>query len=244
MRWVDERGWLVVEEDELEDVGAHLEGTEVIFGRVVVDVDVFPSVAEVTLPSEEAYESTLVDECVGFWWMVVVFVDFGKAVREVVFLVEDGVREGELDPLEVGEDFLHLRHGVFFEAIVVVDVEETAAEEVGAEVVDFLGGEGDVAVAGDVDVGVVEEVAAADVDGGILRGEVHVELGVAEGDEVGEGGWVGVPIAAAAVFDESNGGLALEVEREEGEKEGEKERVFHSDGLVLGRLMREMLATA
>ena len=39
-------------EYELEDVGSHLEGFEVVLHSVVVDVDVFPSVAEVALPGE------------------------------------------------------------------------------------------------------------------------------------------------------------------------------------------------
>ena len=64
-------------------------------------------------------------------------------------------------------------------------------------------------MAGHVDEGVVEELAAAHVDNGIFGSEVHACVGVAEGYEVGEGGGVGIPVAAPAVFEECYLGLAF-----------------------------------
>ena len=61
-----------------------------------------------------------------------------------------------------------------------------------------------------VDEGVVEQFGAAHVDHRVVGCEVHVGVGVAVGDEVGEGGGVGVPIAAAAIFEERDGGLGVE----------------------------------
>ena len=137
------------------------------------------------------------------------FVYLGQAVGEVVFLMEDRVGVGQLYPFEFGKDFFHLFHGELFEAVVVVDMEETAAEEVGAEVVGFLSAEGYVAVSGDVDVWVVEQVAAAYINGGVLRCKVHVELRVAECDEVRKRCGVGVPVAASVVFQQSDGSLCM-----------------------------------
>ena len=191
-----------VGEDVLQDVFAHAEGFLACGLAVVVDVGVFPAVAEVAFPGEEADEASVVEEAVGARGQVVVLVDFGEAVGEVVFLVEDGVAGWQFDKFEFGEYQLHLREDILFDAVVVVDVEESPAEQVVAEVLPFRAVECHVAVAGHVDEGVVEEFAAAHADNGIVGGEVHVGVGVAEGDEVGERGGVGVPVASTAIFEE------------------------------------------
>ena len=157
------------------------------------------------------------EEAVGAWGQVVVLVDLGEAVGEVVFLVEDGVAGWQFDKFKFGEYQLHLREDVLFDAVVVVDVEESPAEQVVAEVLPFLAVERHVAVAGHVDEGVVEEFAAAHVDYGIVGGEVHVGVGIAEGDEVGERGGVGIPVAATAIFEQRQLGLGVEGGHEEGE---------------------------
>ena len=78
-------------EDVLQDVFAHAEGFLACGLAVVVDVGVFPAVAEVAFPGEEADEASVVEEAVGARGQVVVLVNLGEAVGEVVFLVEDGV---------------------------------------------------------------------------------------------------------------------------------------------------------
>ena len=173
-------------EDVLQDVFAHLEGFLAGGLAVVVHVGVFPAVAEVALPAEEAYQPPLPDEAVAAWGQVVVLMDFGQAVGEMVFLVVDGVGEGQFDKVELGEHLFHLRDDEVFEAVVVVDVEEAASDEVVAEVLRFLGVEDHVAVAGHVEEGVVEYLAAAHIDYGVVGGEVHLCVGVAVGYEVGE----------------------------------------------------------
>ena len=65
-------------------------------------------------------------------------------------------------------------------------------------------GESHVAVTGHVEEGVVEYLAASYVDHGIFGVEFHLLVGVAEGDEVGERGGVGIPVAAAIVFEQGN----------------------------------------
>ena len=203
-------GERLVGEDVLEDVEPHAEGFLAGGLAVVVYVGVFPAVAEVALPGEEADEAAFPDEAVAAGGQVVVLVDFGQAVGEVVFLVVDGVGEGEFDKVEFGKDLLHGGDDEGLDAIVVVDMEEAAADEVVAEVLGFLVREDDVAVAGHVDEGVVEQFRAAHVDHRVGGCEVHVGVGVAEGDEVGEGGGVGVPVAATAIFEQRDGGLGVE----------------------------------
>ena len=110
----------------------------------------------------------------------------GQPVGEVVSLVVDGMGEGELHEVELGEDLFHGWDDELTEAVVVVDMQETSTYEVVAEVLRLLGGEDDVAVAGHVDEGVVEQFGTAHVDNGVLCGEVHLGIGVAEGYEVGE----------------------------------------------------------
>ena len=197
----------VFQEDVLEDIGAHLEGFKMSGGRVVVDVGVLPAVAEVTLVGKEAHQPSFEKEAIGPWRLVVVLMDLGKPFGEVETLVEYGMRGRELHEVGLGHDTFHLRHNIVLQAVVVVDMEEAAGEEVVAEIGRFGGREDDIAVAGEVDKRIVEEIGATDIDGGVLRIEVHGELAVAESEKVGQGSRVGVPVAAATVFEESDGSL-------------------------------------
>ena len=109
-------------ENKLQNVLAHLEGFLADGLAVVVHIGVFPTVAEVTFVGEETYQTALIDKAVGSWREVVVFVNFGQTVGEVVFLVEDGVGERQFDKIEFREDFFHLRDDVVLDAVVVVDM--------------------------------------------------------------------------------------------------------------------------
>ena len=83
-------------------------------------------------------------------------------------------------------------------------MQEAATDEVGAEVLYLAVAEDHVAVARHVEKGVVEDFGAAHIDGGVLRLETHLLVLVAESDEVGERGGVGVPVATATVFQEGD----------------------------------------
>ena len=115
----------------MQDILAHLEGFLAGGLAVVVHIGVLPAVAEVAFPREEAYQPAFVYEPVTSGGEVVVFVYFWEAVGEMVFLVIDGVGEGEFHKVEFGEYPFHLGDDEFAEAVVVVDVEETAAYKVG-----------------------------------------------------------------------------------------------------------------
>ena len=209
----------VVEEDVGEDVLPHLQCLRARGLAVVVYVLVFPAVTQVALPTEEADEASFPNEAVALRCFVVVFVNLGKPVGEMVLLMVDGMREGELDKLEFGKDLLHLGQDEFFKSVVVVNVQKASANQVVAKVFGFLCRKEDVAVAGDVEEGVAEDLAAADIDDGVLRLQAHVEVGIAEGDEVGQRGGVGVPVAATVVFEEGELGLGLDRRGVEGCKQ-------------------------
>ena len=122
--------WGLVGEGVADDVFAHFQGLEARLLAVVVDILVLPAVAEVALPGEEAHQTSFPYEAVAFGWLVVVLVYFRQAVGEVIFLVVDGMAKGQFDKIQFGEDFLHLRHDEFAQAVVVVDVQESAADKV------------------------------------------------------------------------------------------------------------------
>ena len=109
-------------ENKLQNVLAHLEGFLARGLAVVVHIGVFPTVAEVTFVGKETYQTALIDKAIGSRGEVVVFVYLGQSVGEVVFLVEDGVGEGQFDKVEFWEDFFHLRDDVVLDAVVVVDM--------------------------------------------------------------------------------------------------------------------------
>lgn len=164
-----------------------------------MDILILPTVAEVALPAEETNQTALVDKSIAFGREVVVFVDFGESVGEIVSLMIDGVTEGEFDEIEFGEDFLHLWHNKLTEAVVIVDMQEASSYQVIAQILSLLSGEDDIAVASDMKEGIVEYFTASHIDGGIFGVEVHMLILVAEGDEVGEGGGVGIPVATTIV---------------------------------------------
>ena len=198
---------------------------------VVVDILVFPAVAKVAFPGEETDEAAFVDESVALGWFVVVFVDLGKSVGKVVALVVDRVGEGQFDKVEFGEDFFHLGNDEFFESIVVVDMQKTSANEVVAQVLRLLRGEDHVAVACHVEEWIVENLAAAYIDLGVFK--VHLGVLVAESDEVGQGGWIGIPVAAATVFEKCDLCLGTDSMIDTEEQAKDKESGFHFFGCSL-----------
>ena len=87
--------------------------------------------------------------------------------------MEDGVVVGQLHKLQLGEHLLHLRPDVGRHTVVVVRVQETAGDEVGAQVFGFRIGEGHIAVTGHVHEWIAEEIRTADLHGRGLRFERH-----------------------------------------------------------------------
>jgi hypothetical protein len=76
----------------------------VFLGCIVVDVLVFPAIAEVGFEAVEANEATFVDKTVTFRRLLVMLMDLWQAVVEVELLVVDGVIKGQLHQLKLREN--------------------------------------------------------------------------------------------------------------------------------------------
>jgi hypothetical protein len=85
-----------------------------------MDFRVFPAITEVCLMCEESHQFIAVEKAVELRGFVIVFVDFGQAIRELVVAGEDRMVSGEGFELTFWEDlsegFLSIRE----EAVIVV----------------------------------------------------------------------------------------------------------------------------
>ena len=93
---------------------------------VVVDSNVLPAVAKVALVAEEADEPAIDKQTETLRRQVVVLVNFGQAVVEMVCGVVNEVTERQFHKLLVGEHLLHFAAHIMLNAIVVVDVQKAA----------------------------------------------------------------------------------------------------------------------
>lgn len=166
---------------------------------------VFPAVAQVALIGVEAHDAAFVQERERLRRLVVVLVHLGQAAAAVIEdLVEDGMRERYRHELLLRKHLLHLASDEGIQAVVVVDMQEAAAGEVTAQVFGLGLAEDDVAVAGHMHERIVEDIGAADLNGGIVVPQLKRRLGVAETDEAGQRSGIGVPVAAATVFEQGD----------------------------------------
>ena len=161
---------------------------------------VLPPVTEVALPGEEAYKTALIDEAVTLGGMVVVLVDLGQTVGELIFLMVYRVREWQLHKIELREHLLHLRHYELAKTVVVVDMQEAAADEVVAQVLRLGVCENNVAVASHMHEGIVEKLGTAHIHGGRLVFEAHLLVGIAESYQVRQRRGIGVPVSPSAIL--------------------------------------------
>jgi hypothetical protein len=85
-----------------------------------MDFGVFPAIAEVCLMREESHQFIAVEKAVELRGFVIVFVDFGQAIRELVVAGEDRVVSGEGFELTFWEDLSEGFLSVREEAVIVV----------------------------------------------------------------------------------------------------------------------------
>jgi len=133
----------------------------VFLRRVAVYVEVFPAVAKIGIEAVKAYEAAFVNEPVAFGWPSVMLMYFREAVREIEFLVIDGVIKGQFYEVELRKYFFEGGAHIGVEAVVVVNMQEAAAFEVFAEVLRFGIAERPPAVAGHVYEGIIKDISAA-----------------------------------------------------------------------------------
>jgi hypothetical protein len=85
-----------------------------------MDFGAFPAVAEVCLMCEESHQFIAVEKAVELGGLVIVFVDFGQAVREGVITGEDRVVSGKGFKLTFWEDLSEGFLSVREEAVIIV----------------------------------------------------------------------------------------------------------------------------
>ena len=127
-------------------------------------------------------------------------VNLGNAVGEIVFLVVNGMREGNLHKVQFRKNFLHRWSHIWIQPVIIIDEKESAANEIGAYVGCLIRSKGEIAMPGHVNKRVVEEIRTAGLYRGMIKVEVGSEILVTELSQVLERVHIIVPIAAAFVF--------------------------------------------
>ena len=191
-------------EHKTDNVCAHLQGLNVFFHRVVVDADVFPTIAKVALVAEEAYQSAIDEQPEALRRQIVVLMDFWKSVIELIYSVVNGVAERQFNELLVRENLFHLAAHKLLNSVVVVDVQKSARRQIMAQVHHVGIRKNNVAVACQMHKWVVEKVGAANIDSGRFRIDVCADILVAVLNQIWQRCGVGVPVAAAVVFEQGN----------------------------------------
>ena len=153
----------------------------------------------------EDQEALPAEEAQGLGPPAVVLVDLRQAAGQLEVTAEQVVVRGQLDELPRGEDLAHLPAEGLVHAVVVVGVQEAARLEVTPQAGGFLGRPGDVAVPRHVEVGMGEELAVEEAHARLGGGRGQPRVAPEEGQQVGQGRRVAVPVAAAVVLEPGDG---------------------------------------
>ena len=121
----------------------------------------------------------------------------------------------QFDEFAVRKDARDFAAEGLVQAVVVVGVEEAAAEQVAAQGQALLVGEADVAVPGHVEEGVVAQRRIGGTNRDLPVGGGDPGAFAHLGEEVGKRGGIGVPVAAAVVLEarDGDGAAALGMDR-------------------------------
>ena len=108
------------------------------------------------------------------------FMDFWEAIFKRKRLFKDVVRKGKLYEIQLWKHLFHLRFNVLADAVVVVDMEETASQHVIAKVLCFHGIKYHVAMPCHIDVGIVEDIGAGRLNCRDIRIDICANFLIAE----------------------------------------------------------------
>ena len=165
---------------------------------------VFPAVAQVTFVGIEADQSAFPEQSETLRPVVVMFVYFGEAVGKGKRKKEKGKSRGKLGEIEFGENLFHFSSDIGIDSIVIVDMEKSPGDQVVSQVLGFGIGEHDITMAGHVDEREGEDIPATGFHGSGIFPDVSLQVFITEADQVGQGGGIGVPVAAAAVLEKAD----------------------------------------
>ena len=113
-----------------DNIGAHLQCLQSFVLRIIVNALVFPSVSKVALIRVEQYQPAFVDKAKPLGGLAVMLMHFRWAARKVIHYMINWVRIRDFDQWPVRIDPFDFTTKTFIQAIVVVNMKESAAPEV------------------------------------------------------------------------------------------------------------------
>src|SRR5215831_13686540 len=146
-----------VRQDVGDDIETHAKRLLALLGRIRMDSFILETVPQIRIESIQHHEPPFVEQAESARGTAVVLVNFRQTSGEVVLLVKDRMRKGQLDQVLVGKDAVHLAAEGGVDAVVVVTPKEAAAREIRVHALDFGGCEAHVAVPRHEEEGMPEE---------------------------------------------------------------------------------------
>ena len=134
---------------------------------------------------------------------------FGKAGREIVDYMEDGMGKRKFDKFLVGEDPFHLAAKRFVHAVVVISEQETAVDEISAHLLDLGIGPFHFAVACHEQNWIREKSIVRQINNLLLFIGLYAGPPSEFPGKIGYRFRIVVPVAAPAVFEAGDGELAV-----------------------------------
>src|SRR5437588_2897536 len=174
-------------------------------GGIVVDLGILPPVAQVRLVGIVYDQAVAQKDPEPLGRQPVVLVDLGDPLREVVHHMVDGMAQRHFNERVIREHAGDLAPERLVHAVVVVGVEESSLLQVATQGLGVLVREMDVAVPRHIKVGDVPQLGAGERDYALARGDGESGALPNRGEEVGQFGRSGVPVAAAIIVQAADG---------------------------------------
>ena len=161
---------------------------------------VFPTIPQIGFVIVKHHKPAFVEQPQPLRRQVVVLVDLGQALIQVISGVKNRMRPRHFQPICIGKDLRHFSAHIRIHAVVVGNVQETAGLQVASQVLRFRGREDHIAMAGHVNPRVIKQIGRAHLDSGHFFAQSHGQLIVAKRPQIGHCRGIRVPIAPASVF--------------------------------------------
>ena len=172
--------------------------------RVVVHIGVLPTIAEITLVGVVDHQSPPDENPKPLRRLAIVLVNLRNTGWEIVHQMVDGMLERYLHQRPIRKEPGDLAAEGLIEAVVVVDVEESALQQPAPQDNQFLIRPVEVAVARDVEVGNVPQLCVGEPNGHFLgRGTQRGPL-THGGEEIRQRGGIGIPVPTPVIMQPSD----------------------------------------
>jgi hypothetical protein len=151
----------------------------------MVNIRVFPAIPKIAFIGIETNQPAFVNQSETLGGLIVVLVDLGQAILEVILLVINGMIKGKFHEIEFRKHFFHLGPDIRIQAVIIVDVKKSACQQIIPEVLGFLFVEENIPVTGHVDKRIVEYLKTACFYRGIIFCYAGIQIVVAVFDKIG-----------------------------------------------------------